>query len=262
MVHYNPLTKEPYLQLPAPCANIIITPHREHQIEETSAVMTEILNDSRVYHWLQGPPYPFLPEHGVDWVKMKIAEYKDILSTLQKELETPESQLQEDSSNGQEQPVFFDKCPFVCIREVTERDPTTGAPLQDVMIGDFTLARYAFYELRPDSWELALLQKYNNDLPAGHKDIIWGIGYYLSPTQHSRGLMSAAVRTVIQDWAIPRMNLHRLKGSFYVGNIGSMRVFEKNNFVEAGIFKDWAPATPHKGRGTMSVAVVEWKGPL
>jgi hypothetical protein len=180
MVQYNPITKEPYLQLPAPCENIIMTPHREHQIEETSAAMTEMLNDPRVYYWLQGPPYPFLPEHGVDWIKMKVAEYKDILSTLQKEFET-KSQLQDDNPNVQGEREFFDKCPFVCIREVTERDPTTGAPLRDVMIGDFTLERYAFYELRPTSWERALLQKHNNDLPAGHKDIVWGIGCMNTP---------------------------------------------------------------------------------
>ncbi|KAJ5507925.1 hypothetical protein N7527_010068 [Penicillium freii] len=261
VVHYNPLTKEPYLQLPAPCANIIITPYREHQITETSAVMTEILNDSRVYSWLIGPPYPFLPEHGVDWVKTKIAENEGLLSTLQKEFEASQSQ-QGDGSNGKEEPEFFDQCPFLCIRDVTERDPATGAPLRDVLIGDISLSRYAFYELPPNSPEVALAQKQNNDLPVGHKDIVWGIGYYLSPTQQSRGVMSVAVRTVIQDWAIPRMNLHLLKSSFFVGNTGSARVLEKNNFVEIGTFKDWTPASPNKGRGVMSIVVVEWKGLL
>lgn len=180
--HYNLLTKEPYLQLPAPCANIIITPYREHQIEETSAVMTEILNDSRVYSWLVGPPYPFLPEHGVDWVKMKIAENENILSTLQREFETSQSQ-QGGGSDGKEEPELFDKCPLVCIREVTERDPATGTPLRDVLIGEISLTRYSFYELRPDSPELALAQKQNNDLPAGHKDIVWGIGCMDTPVQ-------------------------------------------------------------------------------
>ncbi|CAG8293947.1 unnamed protein product [Penicillium nalgiovense] len=280
VVHYNSLTKEPYLQLPAPCANIIITPQREHQIEETSAVMTEVLNDSRVYSWLQGPPYPFLPEHGVDWIKMKIAEHKDVVSTLQKEFETSDSQ-QGDGSNdqeNQEKPGFFDKSPFVCIREVTERDPATGVPLQDIWIGDFTLARYAFYELPPDSSERALAQKQNDDLPTGHKDIIWCIGCmgipseaqaqlltimltdYLSPTQHGRGVMSVAVRTVIRDWAIPRMNLHLLRGSFYAENMGSRRVMEKNNFEDICTLKDWAPVSPNKGGGKKSIVVMEWKG--
>lgn len=176
VVHYNSLTREPYLQLPAPCANIIITPHREHQIEETAAVMTEILNDSRVNFWLQGPPFPFLLEHGQDWVRKKSAETKALLSILQQELETSTSQPQSDSPDGQEEQEFFDQCPFVCIREVTERDPETDAPLQDILIGDIVLSRYAFYEMQPNSQELALAQEQNNALPAGHKDIVWGVG--------------------------------------------------------------------------------------
>ena len=240
--------------------------------------MAEILNDPRVYSWLQGPPYPFLPEHGRDWVKMKVAENEDVLSTLQKEFETQNQHG--NGSDPQEELEFFDKCPFICIRKVTKRDPATGAPLQDALIGDISLSRYAFYELRPNSSEVVLAQNQNDDLPVGHKDIVWGIGCmhahlgetqgqlltmltdYLSPTQHSRGIMSVAVRTVIQDWAIPRMNLHLLRGSFFVGNIGSMRVFEKNNFEEVGTFTDWAPASPNKGRGKMSVVVMKWKGIL
>jgi hypothetical protein len=175
-VHYNPLTKEPYLQLPAPCTNIIITPHREHRIEETSAAMTEILNDPRVYPWLQNPPFPFLPEHGTDRVKMRVRENEALVSILRQEFESPKRQLQSDNSKDQEKSEFFDQCPFSCIREVTERDPATGAPLQDIFIGDISLARYAFYELRRNSPELALAQEANNALPAGHKDIVWSIG--------------------------------------------------------------------------------------
>lgn len=181
VVHHNPLTKEPYLQLPAPFANIIMTPHREHQIEEASTAMTEFLNDSRVYSWLQGPPYPFLHEHGVDWVKMKVAEQEEVVSTLQKEFETPENQ-QRDGLNRPKEPAFFDYFPFLCIREVTERDPATGAPLQDVWIGDLSLTRYDFYELERHSPELAQAQKQNKELPAGHKDIVWGIGCMGNPS--------------------------------------------------------------------------------
>lgn len=174
-VHYNPITKEPYLQLPAPCANIIITPYREHQIKETALVMTEILNDARVYSWLEGPPYPFLPEHGEDWVKMKIKENEVVVSTLQKELEI-EGHSQSNKFDDQTDKEFFDKCPFLCIREVTDRDFANGAPLHDILIGDIGITRYPFYEIRQNSWELALVQAHNNQLPAGHKDIVWGLG--------------------------------------------------------------------------------------
>ncbi|KAJ5551198.1 hypothetical protein N7461_005896, partial [Penicillium sp. DV-2018c] len=261
-VHYNPLTKEPYLQLPAPCTNIIITPHREHQIEETSAAMTEMLNDPSVYVWLQGPPYPFLLKHGTDWVKSKIRENESLLSTLRQEFESPESHLHGDDPKDQEKPGFFDQCPFNCIREVTERDTATGAPLQDIFIGDVGLTRYAFYELQPDSPELALAQETNNALPAGHRDIIWGLGNYLSPSYHGRGIMSLVYKTIIGDWAVPRMNLHFLRGSFYLGNKGSARVFEKNNFEEVCTLKDWARGNPAKGQARkMPIVVVEWKGP-
>ena len=83
---------------------------------------------------------------------------------------------------------------------------------------------------------------------------------YLSPSQHGRGLMSVVVRTVIQDWAIPRMNLHLLRGSFYAENTGSRRVMEKNNFVEICTKKDWAPVSPNKGGGKKSIVVMDWKG--
>ncbi|QQK40944.1 Acetyltransferase, GNAT family [Penicillium digitatum] len=236
-----------------------MTPHRNHQIEEVSAAMGEFLNDSRVYDWLQGPPYPFLPEHGADWVKQKLAEQAEVVSTLQKEFETREIQ-QGDGSNGPKELELFDRFPFLGIREVTERDPATGVPLQDVFIGELTLTRYAFHELQSDGSALALAQKHNDDLPAGHQDIVWSIGYYLSPAQHGRGVMSLAVRTALRDWAIPRMNLQLLKSSYFVGNQGSRRVLEKNNFAEIGTCKDWAPANPIKGRGPMSMIVVKWKG--
>lgn len=72
--------------------------------------------------------------------------------------------------------------------------------------------------------------------------------------------MSLAVRTLVQDWAIPRMNLHFLKSSYYLGNIGSSRVFEKNNFEITCTLKDWVQGNPTKGQGIMSIVVMEWKG--
>jgi L-amino acid N-acyltransferase YncA len=85
---------------------------------------------------------------------------------------------------------------------------------------------------------------------------------YLSPTYHGRGIMSLVYKTIIRDWAVPRMNLHFLKGSFYAENKGSARVFQKNNFEVICTLKDWARGNPAKGQGMMSIVVVEWKGPV
>lgn len=72
--------------------------------------------------------------------------------------------------------------------------------------------------------------------------------------------MSRAVQTVLRDWALPRMNLKHLRGSWVVGNEGSRRVFERNNFEEVGSFKDWLPETPKKNLGKMSIVIMEWRG--
>lgn len=59
-VHFNAVTQEPYLRLPEPHSNIIITPHRVDQAEETVLRLTELLNDHRIYQWLETTPVPYL----------------------------------------------------------------------------------------------------------------------------------------------------------------------------------------------------------
>ena len=43
--------------------------------------------------------------------------------------------------------------------------------------------------------------------------------------------MTAAMRTLIHEWTIPRMNAHNIRVEALIGNTGSVRVFEKNGFV-------------------------------
>ena len=43
--------------------------------------------------------------------------------------------------------------------------------------------------------------------------------------------MTAAIGTIIKDWMIPRMGVRHIIVDLYVGNQGSVRVFEKNGFV-------------------------------
>lgn len=40
--------------------------------------------------------------------------------------------------------------------------------------------------------------------------------------------MSAAVGAVINQWMIPHLNAHKIRTGALEGNIGSVRVFEKN----------------------------------
>lgn len=42
--------------------------------------------------------------------------------------------------------------------------------------------------------------------------------------------MTDAVNTVLHEWCIPRMNVKHMWVSAFMGNVGSVRVLEKNGF--------------------------------
>lgn len=177
-VHYNTQTQEPYLRLPEPHANIIITPHRPNQIDETSSALVRILNGPLVALRLQRTPYPYSKSDGEEWVKVNCKEQEEVLSILRNELEYPgNSVLEKDAGKFSHQKrQFLDTCPFTCIREVLKTDSKNGAPLEDILIGDIRLARSSFDEYPEESEERAQAQKRNNDLPAGDESIVWSLG--------------------------------------------------------------------------------------
>lgn len=191
-VHFNPLTQEPYLRLPKPHSNIIITPHRVDKIEETVLRLTELLNDPRVYQWLETTPYPYLREHGEEWVRDCCNQIEGILSTLRRVFATDGGLFSDRRAvDGQQKAQeYFDICPFTCIREVLATDAETGAPSEDILIGDIKLGRYTFYEHPLGSEERARAQRENDALRAGDKDIVWTLGgrnycsVSTSPTHH------------------------------------------------------------------------------
>ena len=43
--------------------------------------------------------------------------------------------------------------------------------------------------------------------------------------------MTAAIKTLMQAWAIPRMGVRQIRVETFTDNIGSRRVFEKLGFV-------------------------------
>ena len=52
--------------------------------------------------------------------------------------------------------------------------------------------------------------------------------------------MTDALETLMQAWAIPRMNARRFLVGAFSGNHGSIRVFEKTGFVRSRLFEDFA----------------------
>lgn len=43
--------------------------------------------------------------------------------------------------------------------------------------------------------------------------------------------MSAALNTIITQWMVPKMGARLIRVEAFKGNVGSVRVFEKNGFV-------------------------------
>jgi len=71
--------------------------------------------------------------------------------------------------------------------------------------------------------------------------------------------MSAAVGAIINQWMIPHLNAHKIRTEAIEGNIGSVRVFEKNGMKLLGTVK---VERVYEGRERVEgVYVLEWERP-
>ncbi|KAF4211662.1 hypothetical protein CNMCM5878_002312 [Aspergillus fumigatiaffinis] len=71
--------------------------------------------------------------------------------------------------------------------------------------------------------------------------------------------MTAVIKAVIEEWAVPRMNARVIKASAYADNRASMRVFEKNGFRLEYELEDWAVVPLDRGGGVKSIVVLVWQ---
>jgi len=97
--------------------------------------------------------------------------------------------------------------PVRSIREVKEDG-------SDIFIGDIGISRCGdgeFFGTDGVDWSHREMRaKENIDRKLGDLTIIWDFGDFLAPSHHGRGIMSDAVGTVLNEWAIPRMGVHRM----------------------------------------------------
>ncbi|KDQ63162.1 hypothetical protein JAAARDRAFT_29166 [Jaapia argillacea MUCL 33604] len=199
--------------------------------------MVEQLSDSRVWPKLASVPHPYLPRHAEVWV----GRVKEASDNILRELE------EGFQNRGGTALPFVGGCPVHSLREVKEDG-------EEVFIGDCSIVRGRHLEIGEEA------AKVNAEKQVGDPEIIWAIGDYLAPSHHGKGIMTAAVRTIIQDWAIPRMNVHRIRVSTCKGNIGSVRVFEKNGFRLIETKEDFLTITAEgrEGGPPISLHSLEW----
>ena len=71
--------------------------------------------------------------------------------------------------------------------------------------------------------------------------------------------MTAAVKVLLEEWLIPRMNANKIIVTTRAGNIASARVFLKLGFSLIDTLEPCKPYPESKGGGFYGVDVLEWK---
>jgi len=227
----NPHTGEPFLRLNNH-SHIIITPPRPSDM----ACYPPILNDPRVHEWLIGPPIPYLPRHAEAWFEQIKGQSDALLSELE-------------AAKNDTRLITVGICPVRSIREVVEGG-------KDVYLGDISIDRYTneklLVVLGPEVQGIPGEQ--NEQRAVGDPNIIWTIGDYLIPSHHGQGIMTDVIQTVLHNWAIPRMGVRKITAEAFVGNEGSVKVFQKNDFHLTRTLQNYAEI---RGR-TRHLHVLEW----
>jgi len=227
-LEYNATTGEPFLRLPAPFSNIIITPVRMSDV----APSVEIMNDPFVFKWM-GRSTPYTAKRAEAWLTKVKAQTDAAVEEL----------------HGATEPHDVSACPVRHIRE-------EQADGKDVYIGDVRLVRSGWPEVL-DTEERARHVAENDARAAGDPEIAWQVGYYLAPSHHGRGLMTAAVKTIITQFGIPWMKTKRIRSSAFEGNHGSLEVLQKNGFVMVDTLVDHIQV----GEEKRTLHLMEWSGP-
>lgn len=153
-LRFNPTTQEPYLQLPAPHENIIITPARMGDAPD----IIKCLNDFAIYKWLQGPPFPYLQSHADEWLSNATSESNTILEELQVAAK----------NNPDGPPILVRSCPVRILREIREDG-------SEVFLGDLGTPRCCYPEYSP-GFEKEKLHEKNLARPLGDAEIDWSVG--------------------------------------------------------------------------------------
>ncbi|KAJ8095078.1 hypothetical protein AAF712_006919 [Marasmius tenuissimus] len=194
------LFDRPFIRLPEPHANLVIATPSLDDVDSS----VRIVNNPRVLKWVLGSTSPYTTKRAEDWINgvKKISE-----ELLQAPLN-----------------AHVDGCPFRHIMDL-EADGTCE------FIGDIGISRSNWTDITDQEERRRLLEE-NSLRPVGEQAILFQVGYYLSPAYQGRGIMTSALSTLLTQWAIPRMNAHKIKATLFQGNLGSRAVLTRNGFTQ------------------------------
>ncbi|TDL20914.1 hypothetical protein BD410DRAFT_319915 [Rickenella mellea] len=226
----HPTTSEPVLRLPAPHDNIIITPPRTTD----APFHVTLINDPSICPHIGGA-YPHTLQDAQNLLERNITRSLDVLARLEGS----------DKTN-----TFINSSPVNSLREVRE-DGT------DQYLGNIHIGRHRWIDiLDPERRDKLIAENFAK--LEGDPGIVWDIGDHIAPSHQGRGIMTAAIQTIIEKWAIPRMNAHKFREVIQKDNQASVRVFQKNGFIVKEVVDDCIDIHESKGGGKVSVQVLEW----
>ncbi|EJU00829.1 acyl-CoA N-acyltransferase [Dacryopinax primogenitus] len=231
-LHLSP-TGALFFPLPAPHSHVILS----GPDPADGAEIVQAFNDPLIYRWTISPPFPYLLAHAEDMLRRNVHTYEESVSRMSELVQKWEG-------------MKLAATPLRFIREV-QRDGSWK------FIGDVGLVRCSFSEVFPLE-ERDRLVRENNAREAGDEGIVWMIGDYLISSHHGRGIMTAAIRTLLQTWARPLMSCRTVRAYVLTGNEGSKRVFEKLGFELKETMEGGVPMQG-KREEVVGMWVMEWR---
>ncbi|EXJ59221.1 hypothetical protein A1O7_06653 [Cladophialophora yegresii CBS 114405] len=233
--------------IPHPTLKIALTPPRESDRDASVAG----INDPAVYMNLNSPPYPYTDKDWAEWYAINGG--------------ASDANLAELKAIHQEQPPSVVASRDWSTRGWLGQRPWTST-IRDVVdgrfIGNISMGRETFmYILDPE--ERQRRKDENDKLQPGDPRILWMIGFWLVPEYHRRGIMPAALRTLLTDIAVPYMNAHTVHGGYFENNLASGKVFEKTGFVFETFVPDVFTINPAKLNGVegkkVGTGIMKWE---
>ncbi|KAJ7115696.1 hypothetical protein C8R44DRAFT_927162 [Mycena epipterygia] len=180
-------------------------------------------NDIPVARTLVGPPFPLPVSTSQRWLAKERAEITALFAMY---------------AEGTFRPAG--SSPFSILREI--RDDGS-----EVYVRQVTLCGVKRLYPADEGWE-----DWRKDTK------LWEIGAALHPYYWSMGLASAGVKLIFEDWAIGD-GLHRVRAECLVSNTGSVRLWQKNGFVEEPALRNTITVIDAKGGGEELRWVLMWK---
>jgi len=214
---------EPYISLPAPLERFHLGAMRQSDVPQDAAMMSDV----RVARALVGPAFPMPLVNTQRWL---IRERSNVTG------------LFADYGEGKFRPAL--SAPFCILRERLE-DGT------EVYVGQVTMYYCGEGEKRRtpvnDAWEEWRTRTH-----------VWEIGAAIRPEYHGKGLASAAVNVVINEWAVPQMGCTEVRAQCFMSNLGSVKLWEKHGFVEDPELRGVVNVPEAKGGGVEPDCVLIW----